>query len=139
MKYLVNIQTKEILKEAKLIGQAWVDSQVQLEFLELEDAELSDGSYRSLTNEELITFISKKNKELREILVSSIEVVHNNVIYQGDETSQDRMSRAINGLPDNMTTISWKASDNSSHELTRVGLKEILFLAGQEQTRIWFS
>lgn len=63
----------------------------------------------------------------------------NNVVYQGDETSQDRMSRAINGLPDNMTTISWKASDNSSHELTRVGLKEILFLAGQEQTRIWFS
>lgn len=139
MKYLVNIQTKEILKEAKLIGQAWGDSQVQLEFLELEDAELSDGSYRSLTNEELITFISKKNKELREILVSSIEVVHNNVIYQGDETSQDRMSRAINGLPDNMTTISWKASDNSSQELTRVDLKEILFLAGQEQTRIWFS
>lgn len=35
MKYLVNIQTKEILKEAKLIGQAWVDSQVELEFFRI--------------------------------------------------------------------------------------------------------
>lgn len=63
----------------------------------------------------------------------------NNVVYQGDETSQDRISRTINGLPDDMTTISWKANDNSPQELTRVDLKEILFLAGQEQTRIWFS
>lgn len=71
--------------------------------------------------------------------VSNIEVDYNGVMYQGDEESQNRMSRAINGLPDNTTTISWKAKDNSSQELTRVDLKEILFLAGQEQTRIWFS
>ena len=72
-------------------------------------------------------------------LVSEIEVIYQEVIYQGDETSQDRMSRAINGLPDDTTTISWKAKDNSIQELTRLDLKEILFLAGQEQTRIWFN
>ena len=88
------------------------------------------------TDEEYLRQISKAN---RTILVESIEVKYNCVIYQGDETSQDRMSRAINGLPDDTTTISWKAKDNSSKELTRLDLKEILFLAGQEQTRIWFS
>ena len=75
----------------------------------------------------------------RMTLVSEIEVMYQEVIYQGDETSQDRMSRAINGLPDDTTTISWKAKDNSIQELNRLDLKEILFLAGQEQTRIWFN
>ena len=88
------------------------------------------------TDEIYLKQISKAN---RTILVENIEVEYNGVVYQGDETSQDRMSRAINGLPDDTTTISWKAKDNSSQELTRLDLKEILFLAGQEQTRIWFN
>lgn len=87
-------------------------------------------------DEEYLAMAKKSN---RQMLVGLIEVGYNGVIYQGDETSQDRMSRAINGLPDDSATILWKAKDNSSHELTRLDLKEILFLAGQEQTRIWFS
>lgn len=85
------------------------------------------------------SYLKQISKANRTILVESIEVKYNGVSYQGDETSQDRMSRAINGLPDDIATILWKAKDNSSHELTRLDLKEILFLAGQEQTRIWFS
>lgn len=85
------------------------------------------------------TYLATVKKSNRQVLVDSIEVEYNGILYQGDETSQGRMSRAINGLPDDTTTISWKASNNSSQELTRVDLKEILFLAGQEQTRIWFS
>ena len=88
------------------------------------------------TDEIYLKQISKAN---RTTLVENIEVEYNGTIYQGDETSQDRMSRAINGLSDDTTTISWKAKDNSSQELTRLDLKEILFLAGQEQTRIWFN
>ena len=85
------------------------------------------------------SYLKQISKANRTILVESIEVKYNGISYQGDETSQDRMSRAINGLPDDIATILWKAKDNSSHELTRLDLKEILFLAGQEQTRIWFS
>ena len=85
------------------------------------------------------SYLKQISKASRTILVESIEVKYNGIIYQGDETSQDRMNRAINGLPDDIATILWKAKDNSSHELTRLDLKEILFLAGQEQTRIWFS
>ena len=88
------------------------------------------------TDEIYLKQISKTN---RTTLVENIEVEYNGVVYQGDETSQDRMSRAINGLPDDVTTVSWKAKDNSSQELTRLDLKEILFLAGQEQTKIWFN
>ena len=84
-------------------------------------------------------YLIQVSKANRTTLVENIEVEYNGVIYQGDETSQDRMSRAINGLPDDTTTVSWKAKDNSSQELNRLDLKEILFLAGQEQTRIWFN
>ena len=86
-----------------------------------------------------LEYILLQIKSNRTTLVENIEVEYNGVVYQGDETSQDRMSRAINGLPNDTTTISWKAKDNSSQELNRLDLKEILFLAGQEQTRIWFS
>lgn len=88
------------------------------------------------TDEAYLKSIGKSN---RLVSVSNIEVEYKGVIYQGDETSQDRMSRAINGLPDNTTIIPWKAKDNSSQLLTRIDLKEILFLAGQEQTKIWFN
>lgn len=37
MKYLVNVKTKEILKEAKSIGQAWVDTQEYLELMDIEN------------------------------------------------------------------------------------------------------
>ena len=84
-------------------------------------------------------FIKEENKAQRITLVSNIEVIYNNIIYQGDEVSQDRMSRAINGLPDDIITIDWKAKDNSSHILNKVDLKQILYLACQEQTKIWFS
>lgn len=84
-------------------------------------------------------FIRESNKIEKIRLVSNIEVEYKGILYQGDETSQDRISRAINGLPNDVTTISWKAKDNSSQELTRLDLKEILFLAIQEQTRILFT
>ena len=76
-------------------------------------------------------------KANRSEAVSNIEVTHNDVVYQGDEESQTRMSRAIIGLPDDVTTIPWTAKDNSPHELTRVDLTSILNLAGTAQTVIW--
>lgn len=59
MKYLVNVKTKEILKEAKSIGQDWVDTQLDLAFLELEDAVLEDGGFRQLTDEDIAPVLNK--------------------------------------------------------------------------------
>ncbi len=84
-------------------------------------------------------YLNQAKKQNRQILVDNIEVTYKGIVYQGDEKSQDRISRAINGLPSDTATITWKAKDNSSQELTKLDLKEILFLAGQEQTKIWFN
>lgn len=97
----------------------------KLVFRDITDDEFKDGTYAFF-------------KKVKAILVSNITISHNGVEYQGDEESQSRMSRAINGLPEN-GTIEWKAKDNSKQILTKYDLKEILYLAGQEQTRILFN
>lgn len=148
MKLLINTKTKQILKEAKSIGQSWVDAQDDLELIDIENPvsnyiKKEDGTieavFRELLDEELLPFALKEKKDLRTLLVASIELEYSGIVYQGDEISQDRISRAINGLPNDTTTIPWKAKDNSSQELTRLDLKEILFLAIKEQTRILFN
>lgn len=97
----------------------------KLVFRDITDDEFKDGTYAFF-------------KKVKAILVSNITISHNGVEYQGDEESQSRMSRAINSLPEN-GTIEWKAKDNSKQILTKYDLKEILYLAGQEQTRILFN
>lgn len=84
-------------------------------------------------------YLKQSSKANIQALVKDIEVEYNGVIYQGDETSQDRMSRAINGLPDEVSTIYWKAKDNSVLALNKLDLKKILYLAVQEQTKIWVN
>ena len=76
-------------------------------------------------------------KKDRAIAVSNIEVTHAKGLFQGDETSQDRMSRAINGLPDDVTTIPWRTSDNLSVSLNKLELRDILFQAGMAQSALW--
>ena len=82
-------------------------------------------------------YLNQVFKEERQRLVNSIEVEYQGNIYQGDELSQDRMSRAINGLPNDSSLILWKTKSNSTVNLTRVDLKEILFKAGEKQTLLW--
>lgn len=82
-------------------------------------------------------YLNQVFKEERQRLVNSIEVEYQGNIYQGDELSQDRISRAINGLPNDSSLILWKTKSNSTVNLTRVDLKEILFVAGEKQTLLW--
>lgn len=111
MKYLVNVNTKQILKEAKSIGQDWVDTQLNLEFLELEDAVLEDGSFRQLTDEDINPVINKalikeivqlENsllRPIRELLSTSSTQEQKNVaqvkIDQVEEQIQNLRSRMI--------------------------------------------
>lgn len=76
-------------------------------------------------------------KNTREVSVANLEVTYNGIVYQGDETSQDRMSRTINGLPDEVSAVPWVAKDNSIQYLTKLDLQQILYLAVQEQSRLW--
>ena len=90
------------------------------------------------TNRTDSSYLKQVAKRDRQILVDNIDVTYKGIVYQGDEVSQSRLSRAITGLPDD-GSIQWKAKDNSINELTKADLKEILFLAGQKQTEIWFN
>ena len=107
--------------------------------IEVDNCYLADNkTFRDLTDDELLPIETVEWKANRELLVSQIEVEYQGRIYQGDETSQDRMSRALAVLPDGVNAT-WRTSDNQNVSITKDDLKEILFLAGQEQTRIWFE
>lgn len=56
--------------------------------------------------------------------------------FDGDETSQNRMTRALLRLPDGQT-IKWVLADNTEIQATKDELSEALYLAGEEQARLW--
>lgn len=61
--------------------------------------------------------------------------------FDGDETSQTRMARAILGLQGmgEGATISWVLADNSVIQATAAELTEALQLAGQAQAALWIE
>ena len=109
-----------------------------------EDSFTFDSNYTyKIENEEVIKtervdspYMAQVKKQKRQNIVENIEVTYNDVVYQGDEKSQDRMSRAIVGMDDD-DTIEWTAKDNSKVVLLRSDLKQILRLSGIEQTKVW--
>ena len=59
--------------------------------------------------------------------------------FDGDETSQGRMARAILGLQSvgPTATVGWVLADNTAINTTAAELAEALALAGTEQARLW--
>ena len=73
--------------------------------------------------------------------VSRITVTVDGLVFDGDETAQDRMARAItmfnaNNLPAD-TVTPWVLADNTVAEVTVAQLSQALLLAGQAQTALW--
>lgn len=58
--------------------------------------------------------------------------------FDGDEDSQNRMSRAISAMEDTDTT-QWVLVDNTIHTVSKAELKEALKLAGIAMTTIWMK
>lgn len=94
-------------------------------------------NYSETTQSYLDSVRVKEAKESREEEVNRITVTTSlGNVFDGDEKSQDRMSRAITTLLPSETTT-WVLSNNTPQEVTREELQEALRLAGAEQTRIW--
>ena len=80
-------------------------------------------------------------KQERADSVSKIVVTVGNMEFDGDEISQERMSRtitaakAMNKTDDDTTT--WVLHDNTIAQVTVAQLAEALYLAGLEQTKLW--
>lgn len=62
-------------------------------------------------------------------------------VFDGDETSQGRMARAILGLQSASpgATVGWVLAGNTEIEATAAELSEALALAGAEQARLWLQ
>lgn len=79
----------------------------------------------------------EKAKRDRAVAVDAITVTTSlGNTYNGDEDSQNRMSRAIT-LGSAGMTLQWKLADNTVIAATWEDLKDALYLAGQAQTEAW--
>lgn len=77
-------------------------------------------------------------KQARQAAVDSITVTVNGKVFDGDETSQTRMARAIIGLQaTRQATIKWTLADNTETQATLAELTEALCLAGDRQGELW--
>lgn len=88
------------------------------------------------TPEELEHLAREAFKAQRQTLVDNIKVTVGDKTFDGDETSQTRMARAITVLLEGETVL-WVLADNTSVQVTKEELIEALRLAGEEQTRLW--
>jgi hypothetical protein len=78
-------------------------------------------------------------KLVRQAAVDAIKVTTSTgKIFDGDETSQTRMARAIIALQAmGVPTVTWVLADNTSTQATVAELVEALALAGAAQANIW--
>ncbi len=79
-------------------------------------------------------------KAQRDAAVAAIKVTTTaGNTFDGDETSQDRMSRAVvaMGAAPAGSTVNWVLSDNTVIDATQAELNEALLLAGTAQAALW--
>ena len=77
-------------------------------------------------------------KAARQQAVDSITVEVDGMVFDGDETSQGRMSRAIIVMQAaSIPTISWVLHDSTVATVTVTQLTQALAAAGAEQARLW--
>ena len=93
------------------------------------------------TKEELIAMELAAAKQERADAVSKITVEIDGMVFDGDETSQERMSRTIvaaaaTGETGDATTT-WVLHDNTIAQPTISQLARALRAAGEEQTKLW--
>jgi hypothetical protein len=78
------------------------------------------------------------SKQARDLAVAAIAVEVDGMRFDGDETSQNRMARAIvamqaAGVPKTL----WTLADNAAVEVTAAQLGAALAKAGSAQTALW--
>lgn len=87
-----------------------------------------------------IVYVAAVRRKLKEDAVRSILVTVVDKVFDGDETSQGRMLRAIQiAAVTGETTTMWKLADNSIVEVTLDELKEALSMSGKEMSKIWLG
>lgn len=93
------------------------------------------------TDEELAAEDLAQAKAERADAVSKIVVTVDGMVFDGDETSQERMSRTITAAVatgENMSaTTTWVLADNTVAQVSITQLAQALRAAGEQQTQLW--
>lgn len=104
-------------------------------------AELSQTDYEQMLADEMNRRPTDRDraKLVREEAVENTTVTTTTgKVFDGDETAQTRMARAIIGMQaTGAATIVWVLADNTTTQATLAELTEALCLAGQAQADIW--
>lgn len=112
---------------------AWLPEPDGFDILLLEHYRVIDGAL-TLPFDPALAFAKRE----REAAVAAIQVTtaagHT---FEGDETSQTRIARAITVLTATGGEVPWVLADNSVAMVGAAELTEALALAGAEQARLW--
>jgi hypothetical protein len=109
---------------------------------------LDSGVMRDATDEEIAEIEARQRaaaeptreelKEARQAAVDAIAVTVNGMVFDGDETSQGRMVRALRVADvTGQASCTWVLHDNTAADVTREDLAQALALAMQAQAAIW--
>lgn len=104
----------------------------------------------NLVDPPFVVFSKKPAEEVANILLSRAKTLRNNAVsnlkvtttagneFDADETSQNRMSRAITGMSES-DTLPWVLANNSVIQVTKAELLEALKLAGIAMATEWLK
>ena len=81
--------------------------------------------------------IRSKFTKSRGVALANSTVEYEGMVFDSDETSQNRMLRPITVLQNDIDTQLWVLHNNETVHLTRPQFIAVLSLAGQQQTSIW--
>ena len=91
---------------------------------------------KARTPEQIAATLRDRFKKLRAAKVANIKVDVDGMVFDGDETSQQRMARSILVMNDK-EQITWILSDNTPAPVTKAQLELALRKAGEVQTELW--
>lgn len=111
------------------------------EYIKANPDKVSEEKIHEPTDEELAVIELEKAKQERAEAVSNITVEIDGMVFDGDEISQERMSRTVvaaaaTGETGDATTT-WVLHDNTIAQPTISQLARALRAAGEEQTKLW--
>lgn len=121
-----------VIADGALFGQLMVEAQ---------DAHIGDlWNGQHFTAPQPLPPSRDELKAQRDAAVAAIKVTTQaGNTFDGDETSQDRMARAVvaMGAAPAGSTVNWVLADNSVIDATQEELTEALLLAGTAQAALW--
>lgn len=143
--YLAEYETVEIYNNDLPVLRTELDEDGNevIIYAELKELPTSDTRPAIRTGLELLTslsYYSDKFKLTRADAVKNITVEVDGMVFDGDEDSQNRMSRAIVGLnAAGMVSTKWKLSTNEVVDVTVQQLAKAMLLSGEAMTNVWFD